>query len=112
MSGVLGEDNGPLLFTGQTNRNDMLRPEPCPVRKVLTSRPMSGEVTVIEGRSLRDAWRLWEAEADIKRMSRAQRVQVTPQNGPSSLGPAQTFLLSQDHGVNCLLPGHLLLDVP
>lgn len=52
MSGVLGEDNGPLLFTGQTNRNNMLRPEPCPVRKVLTSRPMSREVTVIEGRSL------------------------------------------------------------
>lgn len=50
--------------------------------------------------------------ADIKRMSGAQKVQVTPQDSPSSLGPAQTFLLSQDHGVNCLPPGHLLLDVP
>lgn len=52
MSGVLREDNGPLLFTGQKNLNNMLRPEPCPVRRALTSRPMPREVTVIEGRSL------------------------------------------------------------
>lgn len=51
VSGVLREDSDPLLFTGQTNLDDVLRPEPCPVRRAGQASLGSGEMTMIKRRS-------------------------------------------------------------